>query len=358
MPYEKFYEEFIKKLFKNFIKENTTENTSIADDFTTKDWFIEKFKAGEKSIFAMNDFHKLDEEFLMNIFTNSKNNPEKTYEIPSEIEAKFNYFWEDERKKLEKIFINSKIKNILKAKKPTLFLNPGFGFEENGAVVGQDTSKILNAIICGKIVEELINSNKDYEIYLAFNLKYAGIDIKKAKNVHILFDKRPPILGDSGLGKVFEASSSCMRTVAERLLKINKNIKFLSLCIHHDFSDNANDCGFKSYYQADSNTSKKFQKNSKLACEILYQNCGDIYSIPENEGTEINNHIIEENWAMANLGEIGKKEKYKDINAAAVVSYLGYMSNESQLNKLKQEDLQNEFVKTAIKSIDEIFEIL
>ena len=318
------------------------------ESMTIKEWFIEKFKSGKNSVEAICEFHKLNEKTLIKIIKNTRKNKNKNYDIPAEIKKKFENFWNIERKELEKKYINSKIQMPINKNKPVIFLNPGFGFEDEGASVGKDTTRDLNAIICEKILNVI--KNKDYEIYLAFNLKYAGIDIKKHKNVHILFDKRPPILGDSGEAKMYEASSSCMRAVAEKILK-HKNSKFFSLCLHHDYSDNKKDVGFKVYYQADKYTSKIFRKNSKNLSMKLCKNCKDIYKVSENEGNEIRNHIIEENWAMANLGEMALKKEFENSNAGAVVIYFGYISNKAQLEKLKQECLQEKTAKAVSTSL-------
>ena len=146
-----------------------------------------------------------------------------------------------------------------------------------------------------------------------------------------------------------------MRVVFEELANLNKNIEFLSLCIHHDYSDNSQDVGFKAYYENDSYTSQKFVENSKTSCETIDKYCRNVYYVNKNEGTEISNHIIEEDWAMANLGEIGKDEKYKNVNAGATVLFLGYMSNPAQLEKLKKPSLQNDFAKQIEMSLREIF---
>ena len=307
---------------------------------------------------VMKDFEKTDAKTRNKYFEGQKINTKESYYLDDNMKDLFNYFWNYSIKIIEPEIAESKVDLIIPENyknKKVIFINPGFDFDEKGAVEGKYTSRDMNAKLCKLIIDELLKE-KDLEVFVAFNLEYAGCTLPKHERLHII-DKikgRPSLFGQTG--KIYETSAMYMRALAKKVLEEKSN-KFISICLHHDSSSTKSDVGFKAYYQVDEKTSDVFQKNSKRLCELLCKKCKDIFKIPAKaDGKEIKNNIIREDWAMANIGDIGVIPEFLPNNRIGVsVLYPGYLSNKAQLKQLLKKSLQKNFAEKTQEAVVEYF---
>jgi len=327
------------------------------DHITTKQFFISMASVGESFKDAYDMYIDLDEKYKEKLRENDKNYPTTSYEMSDSLRKKVIRFWDkDGLDKIENEYL-LKIIPLPKENKKVIFLAPGFGFEEKGALSYDEkyTTRDLDAKYCYILAQELLQ-NKEYEIYLPFDLKYAGLELPNNDRLHVIFEGRPPIIGKSRKNKIVDASSSCMRATAEKILKNVRESDFVSLAIYFDQDDNEKTIGFKSYYQVDEKTSKKLQKNSKKFCDVLFEKCKDVFNVKEgNDAIEIKNHTIREDWLMANLGDFGEDDRYKDRNVALAVTFLGYVSNKKELEQIVSENKQKDMAIAIKNAFDEFF---
>ena len=245
--------------------------------------------------------------------------------------------------------------------KPIVIINPGHGFEDPGAIEKDSTGKkieekILNAKISSILVKYLLQKN--FEVYLVFDLKYAGINLpKENKSLHILFDNRPPIKGNGEKKRMADASAFCIKNIIKKLKENNKDAKIASVCIHHNTTfknDPSKPCGLIAFYSVGPTTSSNFEKNSKTLCEKFLKNCKNIYKPPN--GRDVS-RLATNDWVVCGFGSNNEKKEKKFDDEAAVLLELGFMCNKEELKNMLNSKKNKEMAKAMTKSLCEYFNI-
>ena len=374
---------------KNLNVQARTKSTAIKNEehLTIKRWFINQFKKDPdiknlaKTFNNMTDeekanknnknmkkiktsFNELIKEYqkiggkkVSEISETTNKFTKESFVLPDYLKPLFREFWKNDYiENAEEKFVLSKIPKKNNKNNPVLYITPGFGFEEKGAVHGKVTTKQLNAVMTHKIIKNLLDEG--IQIYTPLNLKYADLELPKHKNLHVIFNERPPIIGKSRSGKIFEATTKIMRNVMKKTLDENKNSKFCSLGVFHDSSSDKKVVGCKVYYQVDENTYDNIQKESeklgKLLINHLYnKNEEEIYGVPEEKGNQLSkkSQVRKEDWALANDGEKLPYKISQNFKGALDVLFLGNTNNKAQLKKLTNKKLQDKAAKGISKAI-------
>ena len=364
------------------VKYENTEHEVIVEHLTIKRWFIDEFKKNPnlkslansynnmtykekqnknnktmKKIRAafhklINKFQELDEKEILKIFKSGKKFTKESYLMPDYLKALFKEFWDGNYfEEMEDKLVWSKIPKKNKKDSPVIYVCPGFGYEEEGALHKECNSKKLNAIMTHKVIKELLDNN--FEVYTPFDLSYAGLKLPENKNLHVIFDERPPIVGKSRMGKIFEATTKIMRKVFEKTFKENKKSKFCSICIHNDSSSDREVVGSKAYYEVDENTSNLVQKNSKKLAKFIIKHEGGVFDVPKSKGIKLQKNIFMEDWAITSFGLKGIEKEFLKADAAAIDYFIGNMNNKAQIKKLLSKNLQNKTAKNIVLAIKE-----
>ncbi len=353
----------IKRWFINKFKENS-DIKNLAETFNNMTEKEKKNENNKQMKKIKTSFYKLIKEYqkisgkeASKISKTTNKFTKESFVLPDYLKPLFREFWnKDYIENAEDEFIQSKIPKKNNKNNPTLYICPGFGFEEEGAVHGKITTKQLNAIMTHKIIKELLNEG--IEIYTPFNLDYANLKLPKHKNLHVIFKERPQIIGKTRSGKIFEATTKIMRNVMKKTLDENKNSKFCSLGVYHDSSSDKEIVGCKAYRQVDENTYECIQKESekfeKYLIKNLYNKDGkEIYGVSEEEGKQLskNLQIRKEDWAIANDGGKLPYKMSSKFKGALVALFLGNANNKAQLKKLTNKKLQDKAAKGISKAI-------
>lgn len=361
--------------------------TKNKEHLTIKRWFINKFKKDPdikrlaKTYNDMTDseknnknnknmkkiktsFYKLIKEYqkiggekISKISETTNKYTKESFILPDYLKPLFREFWKNDYiEKAEEEFILSKIPKKNNKNSPVLYISPGFGFEEKGAVHGKVTTRQLNAVMTYKIIKNLLDEG--IEIYTPFKLKYANLELPEHKNLHVIFNERPPIIGKSRTGKIFEATTKIMRNVMKKTVDENSNSKFCSLGVYHDSSSDEEVVGCKVYHQVDENTFECIQKESEkfekyLIKYLKNKNGKEIYGVSEEEGNQLSKkaQFRQEDWALGNDdGKLPYKIAFK-FKGAMVVLFIGNTNNKAQLKKLTNKKLQDKAAKGIAKAI-------
>ena len=342
--------ENFNKLSENF--SNLSEREK-ADKNNTTMKKCKKFCKKYMDMFQKN----LDEKKLSIMLDNSQKNTKQSYNMPDKLKEIFKYFWDVYKNKLEKEYVMSKIPKVNDLSNKQVFISPTFGFTESGAII--DDGKIKTGILNAKLAKEAIDSllEKGYEVWIPFSLEYAGITLKNDKNLHTIFKERPRILGKSGKGNIFEATSLCMRCVVEKLFKNEKSTKpnFVSINLGYNSSSDTKTIGPLIYFQQDENTSEKTQKNSVRLAKILYKKWKDICKIKKDKkNIPLTHGILKEDWAVANTEDVSRSSlKY---NIALINAFSNHISNKKEKNEcIKKSNIKKTGQKLA-EAVEEYFE--
>ncbi len=269
--------------------------------------------------------------------------------------------------------LKDKIKEILpkdpKKLEKVAFINPGHGFEDKGAIYNFNGKEIkecnINAKISKKIIEKLLHN--DFQVYVVCNLKYSGIDLNKLpnkKNLHIIFEGRPPIIGNIEKFRVVDAYAVCMKTLIKEMQKITKKAKVNCLCLHHDYSSDSKFFGSVIFYEITKKTSKQLVENSKTFAEILFKNFKvphkKLIKLVNKNGIKLNksydiSKVKIEDWAMCHLGEENEIKLKEFVNHALVFVEEEYLSNPHILKAFLNDKIQEAFAKAIAMSFCEYF---
>ena len=273
-----------------------------------------------------------------------------------------------------KYILEDKIKKILpedpEKLKKVAFINPGHGFEDSGAIYNFKGEKIkecdINAKVSKKIIEKLLHNN--FQIYVVCNLKYSDIDLNELqnnKNLHIIFEGRPPIIGDIKKIRVADAYAVCMQTLIREMQKKTKKAKVNCLCLHHDYNPDSKLFGSVVFYEITEKTSKQVVENSKIFAEILFKNLQvphkQLLKKAKKNGAKLDksndiSKIKIEDWAMCHLGGEDEKRVKKFVNHALVLLEEEYLSNPYILKTFLDDETQEAFAKAIAMSFCEYFD--
>ncbi len=254
----------------------------------------------------------------------------------------------EERKYTRKLIKLPKESN---ERKPIVIVNPGFGFDEPGAVTRDEHGKLiegknLNANMAGKLTRELLREG--FEVYLVYDLKYYGIELpKKDPSLHILFKGRPPIEGERDNCRMADASAFGIKQIMIKVKENNENADIASVCIHHNWYSKKYFSGFISFYRVGKTTSENFEKNSKNLAERFAKNCKNIYNNKSDLKTD--------DWVVCGFGSSNEKEEKVFDDEAATFLELGFMSNPAELKKILNPDLQDLMAKKIAHSLYDYF---
>ncbi len=254
---------------------------------------------------------------------------------------------------------NSFVRKLIKKPKEEniVIVNPGHGFEDSGAVVEDDKGKkieekTLNAKIGFELTKKLLKLK--YDVYWIFDLKkfyFPNIDekelnnLKKNPRLHIIFPGRPPISGAGENGFMAAADGLCMLEIMKKIKNVNPDANIASVCLHHNWINSKEICGFISFYRKNDNkVTKTFQKQSIDLAKVFKNNCANVYAVKDKTNIakiQPNDFIV-----------CGYDKKFW---GAAVLLELGFMTNSEQLSKMLNKEYNKKMADALAKSIKEYF---
>lgn len=244
--------------------------------------------------------------------------------------------------------------------KPVVILNPGHGFEDPGCTKLDSNKNLikesyLNQKICYELTLKLLNAG--FEVYLVFDLvelKEKGLNLpKNNSSLHILFESRPPKnykYNSKNLNRMADASAFCIKQIFKKIYENNKEVKIVSICLHHNSANSKEPHGIQPFYCNGSDVSETFKKNGHLLCEIILKNCKHIYNLDKNMNWS---KIKTQNWVVCIQGKNFNAGKH----AASLLVELGFLTNQNELTQILDTNKQIEMSQAITQSLNEYFAI-
>ncbi len=259
-----------------------------------------------------------------------------------------------------------------------VILNPGHGFEDDGATVintntaenkANDTKdnknvtnqnpqelvreKVLNAKTVYDLTLKLLNLK--FDVYLIYDLKNFGLELPKNNpQLHILFENKPPV--DKKL-KIVEISAYYIKEIIKKIKNVNNKAKTVSVCIHHNHcgNGNPNSFGFISFYRNDEFVSQNFSNNSKILSEMFLKHCKNIYGA--TQGSNCSTVNSSKKWLVCSFGSNNEKNEKLYDSEAAVLLELGFMTNPEELKKILNDENRNKMADALSNALCEYYKI-
>lgn len=375
---------------------------------TTYDFVLDLVRKNKTDGQIIYTYYSTPKEVLATLIMNDyrKINEDKAKKKEDEANKKKDKSNEKEQKRVEDILKKIKEKEAEFVKKhielprkenknkPIVIVNPGFGFNEPGAVVSNPNykknivkklkkpdlrkmdislfqnveetrenfkkipGKIFNQLMSYELVLKLLKAN--YEVYLVYDFVdlFETLNLKLPKDnpsLHILFNTRPPIkgYGNPSPCRVADADAFCISEIFKYLeekynKKYKKDPKMCSVCIHHDSSSNikARMHGFVPFYRKpDKITSATLSKNSKKLAQIMLNHCKNVNKL--TGGKDVS-RVATEEWVVCGPGKEVK-------NAAAILIEVGHLENPSELKLMLNPKKREQMAIAMEKAIAEYF---
>ena len=241
-----------------------------------------------------------------------------------------------------------------------VILNPGHGFEENGATVTNPTEpqttvkeKVLNEKITYELTKLLLKLN--FDVYLVYDLKDYNFTLPKNNpRLHILFEKKPKVGKNI---KMCQISAYYIREIMKKINNVNKNSKTTSVCLHHNHCGKGNpkSFGFISFYRNDKFVSENFANNSKNLANCFLKHCKNIYDI--KEGVDNSKILSNHKWLVCAFGSENERNEKLYDSQAAVLLELGFMSNTEELKKILDDEYRKKMAEALARALCEYYKI-
>lgn len=322
---------------------------------TTKKYILKEIRSKKKDEEIVKNYFKLPREEINDIIKNDEKNNINIICTDKETERINSIEGTIKSKEKELVTALMTFPDSNNKDKPIVILNPGHGFKETGAMAKDEKgNSIKESELNAKIVYylTLLLLKQDFEVYLVFDLRYAKIKLPKHPSLHILFNTRPPIIGEERKNRMCDASAFSIKQIITLLKEKNKNSKIASVCIHHNTAANTDAYGFISFYTKNYKTCENFEKNSNRLAKICFKYCKKVFK-PKN-GTDCGK-VKTDNWLVCHFGSKKERTEKKFNDEAAVLLELGFMSNKEELKKILDKKYKKRMAKALTVSLCKYF---